>query len=73
MRKICEICGAVEPSRLDKLRGVGMVFKIKTCPKCGLTYCSNCGVAKNQFDKFRGSISPLAATNLSACPNCYGK
>lgn len=71
MSKMCECCGALEQPMFAKMLGAGIAFKIKTCTRCGLTYCSNCGVAKNKFDFARAMISPMAASNLAECPRCY--
>jgi len=68
--KRCEICGAsfedVPLAGRLVAKGFGL-FAIKTCPICGLTFCSNCGVAKKKPSIF-ATTSTLV--KLAECPRC---
>ena len=67
MRKRCDLCGAEEPSFLAKAAGAGIALKVKECKKCGLVFCSQCGVFPNAAAALiRG---PFMASGV-VCPHC---
>ncbi len=70
MGTICEICGQGDDRGfLGKLlTGGGSVFQVKTCPTCGITFCSNCGV----FPKGTKMVTSLNAASKVVCPRCNG-
>jgi hypothetical protein len=71
MGRTCEICGASEPGGLTKTAvAAKFTIKFKECSKCGLVFCSECGV----FSGVAGALGALMRGPFMAsgviCPRC---